>query len=181
MLDIVLFRVDQGGDPEIVRESQRRRYADVTLVDQVIEIDTALKAFSGFVQQQDSAVVAKKCEEYQKIVDQLKKAIASTFTKTGCPRTAAFADSAVTENNMLDYLAAIEERANAIISDYAEVKVRQREEAVKRCEPSLVMVMKRSESASASGALHLAVHVARRRAEEDSEEGTHHRSFRERR
>ena len=40
MLDIVLFRVDQGGDPEIVRESQRRRYADVTLVDQVIEIDT---------------------------------------------------------------------------------------------------------------------------------------------
>ncbi len=70
-----------------------------------------------------------KCEEYQKIVDQLKKAIASTFTKTECPRTAAFADSAVTENNMLDYLAAIEERANAIISDYAEVKVRQREEA----------------------------------------------------
>ena len=70
-----------------------------------------------------------KCEEYQKIVDQLKKAIASTFTKTECPRTAAFADSAVTENNMLDYLAAIEERANAIISDYAEVKLRQREEA----------------------------------------------------
>ena len=30
---------------------------------------------------------------------------------------------------MLDYLAAIEERANAIISDYAEVKLRQREEA----------------------------------------------------
>ena len=55
-----------------------------------------------------------KCEEYQKIVDQLKKAIASTFTKTECPRTAAFADSAVTENNMLDYLAAIEERANAV-------------------------------------------------------------------
>ena len=27
-----------------------------------------------------------KCEEYQKIVDSLKKAIASTFTKTECPR-----------------------------------------------------------------------------------------------
>ena len=40
MLDITLFRADQGGDPDIVRESQRRRYADVTLVDQVIEIDT---------------------------------------------------------------------------------------------------------------------------------------------
>ena len=68
-----------------------------------------------------------KCEEYQKIVDSLKRAVASTFTKTECPRTAAFAD-AVTENNMLDYLAAIEERANAIISDYAEVKQRQREQ-----------------------------------------------------
>ena len=39
MLDIVLFRTDQGGDPDIVRESQRRRYADVTLVDKVIEYD----------------------------------------------------------------------------------------------------------------------------------------------
>ena len=39
MLDIVLFRTDQGGNPDLVRESQRRRYADVTLVDQVIEHD----------------------------------------------------------------------------------------------------------------------------------------------
>ena len=40
MLDIVLFRTDQGGNPDLVRESQRRRYADVTLVDKVIEHDT---------------------------------------------------------------------------------------------------------------------------------------------
>ena len=40
MLDIVLFRVDQGGNPDLVRESQRRRYADVGLVDKVIEIDS---------------------------------------------------------------------------------------------------------------------------------------------
>lgn len=40
MLDVVLFRVDQGGDPDKVRESQRRRYADVTLVDKVIEYDS---------------------------------------------------------------------------------------------------------------------------------------------
>ena len=39
MLDIVLFRVDQGGNPDLVRESQRRRYADVSLVDKVIEAD----------------------------------------------------------------------------------------------------------------------------------------------
>ena len=40
MLDIQLFRPEQGGNPEIVRESQRRRYADVSLVDQVIEADS---------------------------------------------------------------------------------------------------------------------------------------------
>ena len=40
MLDIILFRTDQGGNPDLVRESQRRRYADVGLVDKVIEYDT---------------------------------------------------------------------------------------------------------------------------------------------
>ena len=40
MLDIVLFREDQGGNPDLVRESQRRRYADITLVDKVIEYDS---------------------------------------------------------------------------------------------------------------------------------------------
>ena len=33
MLDICIFRTDQGGNPDLVRESQRRRYADVGLVD----------------------------------------------------------------------------------------------------------------------------------------------------
>ncbi|XP_069935845.1 probable serine--tRNA ligase, cytoplasmic isoform X1 [Cherax quadricarinatus] len=40
MLDIVLFRVDQGGDPEVVRHSQTNRYKDVSTVDQVINLDT---------------------------------------------------------------------------------------------------------------------------------------------
>jgi seryl-tRNA synthetase len=35
MLDINLFRVEKGGNPDLVKESQRRRYADVGLVDQV--------------------------------------------------------------------------------------------------------------------------------------------------
>ncbi|KAI3380763.1 hypothetical protein SNEBB_003259 [Seison nebaliae] len=38
-IDINLLREDKGGNPELVRESQRRRYADVTLVDQVLEKD----------------------------------------------------------------------------------------------------------------------------------------------
>ena len=35
MLDINLFRAEKGGNPDLVRESQRRRYADVALVDKV--------------------------------------------------------------------------------------------------------------------------------------------------
>jgi seryl-tRNA synthetase len=38
-IDIKLLREDAGGNPELVRESQRRRFADVTLVDQVLEKD----------------------------------------------------------------------------------------------------------------------------------------------
>ena len=37
MLDILPLRED--GNPELVRELQRRRYADVGLVDKVIELD----------------------------------------------------------------------------------------------------------------------------------------------
>jgi seryl-tRNA synthetase len=39
MLDIYLFREDKGNNPEIIRESQRRRFANVDLVDEVIRLD----------------------------------------------------------------------------------------------------------------------------------------------
>ncbi|XP_062144854.1 serine--tRNA ligase [Alnus glutinosa] len=39
MLDINLFRVEKGGNPDLIRESQRRRFAKVELVDEVIKID----------------------------------------------------------------------------------------------------------------------------------------------
>ncbi|GAV63172.1 tRNA-synt_2b domain-containing protein/Seryl_tRNA_N domain-containing protein [Cephalotus follicularis] len=39
MLDINLFREDKGFNPEIIRESQRRRFADVNIVDEIIELD----------------------------------------------------------------------------------------------------------------------------------------------
>ena len=39
MLDILLFREERGYDPERIRESQRRRYASVELVDEVIRLD----------------------------------------------------------------------------------------------------------------------------------------------
>ena len=39
-LDIDLFRVDKGGDPEKVRLTVKNRFADVTVVDRVIELDS---------------------------------------------------------------------------------------------------------------------------------------------
>ncbi|BDA47415.1 Serine-tRNA ligase, cytoplasmic [Coccomyxa sp. Obi] len=40
MLDVNLFRgPEKGGNPDLIRESQRRRYADVSLVDKVIDLD----------------------------------------------------------------------------------------------------------------------------------------------
>ncbi|XP_073143351.1 serine--tRNA ligase-like [Henckelia pumila] len=39
MLDINLFREEKGGNPDKIRESQRRRFANVDLVDEVIQLD----------------------------------------------------------------------------------------------------------------------------------------------
>eukprot|EP00118_Oscarella_pearsei_P025434 m.308174 g.308174 ORF g.308174 m.308174 type:complete len:487 (+) comp43501_c0_seq1:50-1510(+) len=40
VLDLELFRSDKGGDPEKLRENQRKRYKDPALVDQVIQADS---------------------------------------------------------------------------------------------------------------------------------------------
>ncbi|VDN32451.1 unnamed protein product [Cylicostephanus goldi] len=41
VLDMDMFREEKGGNPEIIRESQRNRYKDPGLVDKVIELDQA--------------------------------------------------------------------------------------------------------------------------------------------
>jgi len=38
-IDINLVKVEKGGDPELVRESQRKRFADVEIVDKIIHLD----------------------------------------------------------------------------------------------------------------------------------------------
>ena len=38
-LDIDAFRPEKGGDPEKVRENQRKRFADPNMVDKVVESD----------------------------------------------------------------------------------------------------------------------------------------------
>jgi seryl-tRNA synthetase len=43
MLDINIFREDRGGNPELVRESQRRRFADVGIVDEIVATDAEFR------------------------------------------------------------------------------------------------------------------------------------------
>lgn len=40
VLDLVQFRADQGGDPDKIRDLQKKRFKDVTHVDKVVEADT---------------------------------------------------------------------------------------------------------------------------------------------
>lgn len=42
-MDINMFRADHGGNPAVLKESQRRRGADVQAVDDVIELDRKWK------------------------------------------------------------------------------------------------------------------------------------------
>lgn len=65
MLDINLFRTERGGDPEVIRESQRRRYADVGLVDKVLELDAKWRDARGRL---DGLKM-----EFNKIVNQVKE------------------------------------------------------------------------------------------------------------
>lgn len=44
MLPLLAFRPESGGEPEMVRESQRRRGADVSVVDRIIKLDAVWRA-----------------------------------------------------------------------------------------------------------------------------------------
>ena len=46
-IDINLLRVSRGGNPELVRQSQRNRFASVELVDEVIALDDVSSLYSA--------------------------------------------------------------------------------------------------------------------------------------
>lgn len=47
MLDINLFRDEKGGNSDLIRESQRRRFESVELVDEVISLDKQWREARG--------------------------------------------------------------------------------------------------------------------------------------
>ncbi|KAB7495375.1 Serine--tRNA ligase, cytoplasmic [Armadillidium nasatum] len=76
MLDIVLFREDQGGNPEIIRESQRKRYKDVGTVDEIISLDTKWRAtrHNGDLLNKMGNIISKTVGEKKK-VDELSDCV----------------------------------------------------------------------------------------------------------
>ncbi|XP_072381366.1 serine--tRNA ligase, cytoplasmic [Diabrotica undecimpunctata] len=44
VLDIDLFRKDKGGNPDLIKENQKKRFKDVVLIDTVIEKDTTWRS-----------------------------------------------------------------------------------------------------------------------------------------
>ncbi|KAF5740069.1 Seryl-tRNA synthetase / serine--tRNA ligase isoform 1 [Tripterygium wilfordii] len=65
MLDINLFREEKGHNPEIIRESQRRRFASVDLVDEIIRLDKEWRQRQFEVEKlrRDANSISKKVRE----------------------------------------------------------------------------------------------------------------------
>lgn len=69
MIDLLDFITDRGGNPEKIRESQRRRHAPVEIVDEIIE------KFEDHKKTQYAATqIGSKINETQKAIGQKKKA-----------------------------------------------------------------------------------------------------------
>jgi seryl-tRNA synthetase len=78
VLDIALFR-EKGGNPELIRESQRRKFKDVTLVDKIQALDSQLREATHKLSllNRDSGTISKQVamkkkagEDAQELVDQ---------------------------------------------------------------------------------------------------------------
>lgn len=72
VLDIDLFREDKGGDPERVRTTVKNRFADVSAVDTVIQLDTKWRQYRHNLDQLNKAK-NKISKEYGNKMKQMKQ------------------------------------------------------------------------------------------------------------
>jgi hypothetical protein len=83
-LDITLFRVN-GGNPESIRESQRRRYASVEIVDEIIAKDDIWRNLTGTIDN-----LKKKRNQIQKEIATIKKTLAASAKDLDEAKIASF-------------------------------------------------------------------------------------------
>lgn len=97
-LDIQMFRRHEGGNPDLIKESQRRRFASVELVDEIIAKDDQWRATTGhgdFLRKERNAV--------QKDIATLKKALAQKKgSESELAEMATKCDALVADKNRLD-------------------------------------------------------------------------------
>ncbi|KAH9254536.1 hypothetical protein BASA81_007478 [Batrachochytrium salamandrivorans] len=83
MIDINLLRADKGGNPDLVRESQRKRGGDakVLIVDQVLTLDDEWK--KARFEADDKEDLVKLKLELTELADQKEKALHSKLRLIG--------------------------------------------------------------------------------------------------
>lgn len=81
-LDITLFRVQKGGNPDLVKESQKRRFKSIETIDKIIELDENLrkgfyfyfsKNYYFFLVRYERDQTNQKLNELNKIIGKKKK------------------------------------------------------------------------------------------------------------
>ena len=82
---LLLATAGKGGNPDLIRESQRRRFADVTLVDKIVDLDKqwrdgmlaltaacALFACSGGAYVEALVFSTRSCVQYGAVEDRIQ-------------------------------------------------------------------------------------------------------------
>lgn len=125
-VDLVLFQEEKGGDPNVVRESQRRRFAPVELVDEIIALtnDAREKRHAAEMQRADQKKMSKdmagpnmELRKLQKVAegertDEQKAAIAALEKQVGELKQAA-SDAAAAVKAAFDAVDQIEAERDA--------------------------------------------------------------------
>merc|ERR1711939_1081063 len=87
VLDINLFRKEKGGDPELIKESQRRRFKPVEIVDEItaldeewrklqFQVDEVKKAQRNLSKEIGALYKAKKTEEADAMKPKMAEGVA---------------------------------------------------------------------------------------------------------
>eukprot|EP01126_Amoeba_proteus_P029668 TRINITY_DN292_c0_g1_i1.p1 TRINITY_DN292_c0_g1~~TRINITY_DN292_c0_g1_i1.p1 ORF type:complete len:458 (+),score=80.62 TRINITY_DN292_c0_g1_i1:70-1443(+) len=94
-MDIGLFRAGKGGNPDLVRESQRRRYASLEDVDKVIELDERWRKL-----RYESEVANKAFKDVSKEVGRLKQTNPNTDVTELIEKSNAFKEASLTAGRL---------------------------------------------------------------------------------
>lgn len=98
MLDVVDFIKERGGNPEAIRESQRRRNAPEEVVDEVIALYEEHRK-SSIIQESSSSTMLTQSYVANYAASQINTKINTTQKEIGAKRKVSYVISQATGNN----------------------------------------------------------------------------------